>query len=180
MKESTALHGVFMDINGSGVLITGQSGIGKSELALDLVANRGHRLIADDYVIFEKEGNALIGSCPPTLQGFLAIRDLGIINLVTLLGQTVISAPKPLALVIELLPMGEQQATLFETYLQGAVTVQTIMNINIPKQSLILKPYRTLATLVETCVGLQRLKQKGHDAATDFIALQQQLIENNA
>jgi len=179
MKEQHTIHGVFLDIHDLGVLLTGPSNIGKSELALSLI-ERGHRLIADDYVILQKESDIVIGSCPPALQGFLAIRDVGIINVIKLFGQQVFCTHKKLALIIELTPFHEQQTTLFEAYLQGSIGMQDIMNINIPKKSLLVKPNRNLALLIETCVRLQQCKQAGYDASTDFVARQQQLIDSNS
>lgn len=170
-EQSTIQHGVLLSIYETGVLLTGPSNIGKSELALALI-ERGHRLIADDYISLQKENNSIIGSCPPALQGFLAIRDLGIINISKIFGQQAISSHITIKLIIELALLREQQITPDKTYLQGSSNMQTLMNINIPQQTLLVKPNRNLATLVEISVRIQQLKKTGYNAYTDFLAKQ--------
>ena len=98
---TATLHGVFMEILGLGVLITGGSGVGKSELALELLA-RGHRLIADDAAELRRRGSRLSGHCPPLLSGFLEARSLGILNVRRLFGRRALRSSCRLDLVIEL------------------------------------------------------------------------------
>lgn len=96
-EQTTTLHGVFIDVLGLGVLLTGKSGTGKSELALGLI-NRGHRLIADDSVIFARKKEKIIGFCPPILQDFLEVRGLGILDIRAMFGDTAIQKNKRLEL----------------------------------------------------------------------------------
>jgi HPr kinase/phosphorylase len=100
--ESTSLHGVFMEVQGFGVLIKGNAAIGKSELALELIS-RGHRLIADDIVDFYRISPERIeGRCPELLQDFLEVRGLGILNIRALFGDNAVKPTKPLDLIIQL------------------------------------------------------------------------------
>src|SRR3990167_8756694 len=102
MKNNYSLiAGVFMNIVDLGILLTGESGIGKSETALSLI-DRGHRLVADDAVEFYRVGQHVYGRCPTPLKYLLEVRELGIIDLMTLYGESAIAPPLPLSLIIEL------------------------------------------------------------------------------
>ncbi|HSI28479.1 MAG TPA: HPr(Ser) kinase/phosphatase, partial [Methylophilus sp.] len=100
--ETTSLHGVFMEVQGFGVLITGSAAIGKSELALELIS-RGHRLVADDIVDFYRISPERVeGRCPELLQDFLEVRGLGILNIRALYGDNAVKPTKPLDMMIQL------------------------------------------------------------------------------
>ncbi len=171
-------HGTFIEIAGKGVLLTGPSQIGKSEIALSLI-ERGHRLIADDYVILQKKHNTIVGYCQPEFEGFLAIRDLGIINVIKLFGRQAISVHSELTLIINLTSFNEQQAAICNNAsLEGSLDMQTLMNVNIPQQTFMMAPNRNLITLIETSVQIQQLRESGYDAPTDFISKQRCLIDN--
>lgn len=149
------IHGVFMNIFGLGTLITGESGSGKSELALSLL-DRGHQLIADDAPQFEvdKERGALMGSCPAPLQNLLEIRGLGIFDLTLLYGQRALMDKQALSLVIAL-----QKTDSIErkTHDQPA-QLRSIMDIDVPHITVPYKTGRSLDVIVETLVRYHRNK----------------------
>ncbi len=167
-------HGVFMNINGLGVLLCGKSGIGKSELALELI-RRGHQLIADDAPLFYRSGAArLYGVCPHVLADFLHVRGIGILNIRRQYGLSALSPCHGLDLLIELTAESKQCEPLRLTPLQSC---RTMGGVEITQFHLGVKPGRHLAILVEALVGLSQLQQTGYSASADFINRQQQLIE---
>jgi HPr kinase/phosphorylase len=102
LAESQVMHGVFMEVMGIGVLLQGESGTGKSELALELI-NRGQRLIADDAPIFRRlDPNTLVGHCPPVLQDYLEVRGLGLLNIRAMFGDSAVKQQMPLHLIVRL------------------------------------------------------------------------------
>ncbi len=174
--ESVTLHGVYMDVLGVGVLLTGPSGVGKSELALGLI-NCGHRLVADDAVVFSKvSDNKLIGTCPSTLQDFLEVRGLGIINIRAMFGDNAIKDSKRLQLIVKIVAM-DNEALQRVDRLKGIHAIQTILNVGIEEVTIPVAPGRNLAVLVEGAVRNQILKLTGYQASAEFIARQQKLLE---
>ncbi len=169
MPRLINIPGVLLAINDIGVLIVGASGIGKSELALGLIA-RNHRLIADDSVILTQAGKDLIGTCPPLLQGFLAIRDLGIINVGKLFGEKAIDSHVTVQLVIELV-LGNNP--LETEPLQGRQYMQSWLNIQMPVQPLRVTPGRDLPLLVEVIIRHHCLQKAGYSASADLITQHQ-------
>lgn len=166
-------HGVLMDVYGVGVLIEGASGIGKSECALDLVA-RGHRLVSDDVVEVRRIGNRrIIGCAPELLREHLEIRGLGIINIRDLFGISAVSAAKHIDLTIGLQRWDE--ASEVDRLGIDAQTVE-ILGVNIPQVLIPVSPGRNLSTLVETAVRVQMLRERGHDAAQNFVARHTELL----
>lgn len=166
-------HGVFMNINGLGVLLRGKDGIGKSELALELI-RRGHRLIVDDAPLFYRSGAArLYGVCPHVLADFLHVRGIGILNIRRQYGLSALSPCHGLDLLIEL-----TESKQFEPQrLTPLQSCRTMGGIEMTQFHLAVKPGRNLAILVEALVGLSQLQQTGYSASADFINRQQQLIE---
>ncbi|MGP4105544.1 HPr(Ser) kinase/phosphatase [Virgibacillus sp. L01] len=161
----TAIHGVLVDINGVGVLITGQSGVGKSETALELV-KRGHRLIADDSVeIRQEDYDSLIGNPPPLIEHLLEIRGLGIINVMTLFGAGSVRSFKKISLIINLELWDEQKQ-----YDRLGLDEETmkIMDVNLPKATIPVRPGRNLAVIIEVAAMNFRLKRMGVNAAEEF------------
>src|SRR5690606_25921627 len=154
-----------VDIYGVGVLITGQSGVGKSETALELV-KRGHRLVADDSVeIRQEDYDTLVGSSPPLIEHMLEIRGLGIINVMTLFGAGAVRSFKKIALVINLELWDDKKQYdrlgLDEDKLQ-------IMDVALPKITVPVRPGRNLAVIIEVAAMNFRLKRMGINAAEEF------------
>lgn len=163
---ATTLHGVFMHVQGAGVLLTGASGVGKSELALELLS-RGHRLIADDATEFSIERGRVHGRCPPLLRGFIEVRSLGILNVGRLYGPRSILDSAVLNLVIAL----ELPGTLPETgieRLSGHRSERLILDIPIPAISIPVRLGHNLAVLVETACRDDRLRRLGYHADLDL------------
>ncbi len=175
LAEKITLHGVFMEVMGTGVLITGVSSIGKSELALELLT-RGHRLIADDATEFSRIApDVLNGTCPEMLRDFLEVRGLGILNVRAMFGASAIKQDRNLRLIIVLQEMGEAAAM---DRLHGSRRMRTIMEVEIPEITLPVGPGRNLAVLVEAAVRNHILNVKGYDASQAFIERQKQRLEN--
>ncbi|ENH98439.1 HPr kinase/phosphorylase [Gracilibacillus halophilus YIM-C55.5] len=171
----TAVHGVLVDIYGIGVLITGQSGVGKSETALELV-KRGHRLVADDSVeIRQEDYDRLIGSAPPLIEHLLEIRGLGIINVMTLFGAGSVRSHKRIALVITLEAWDEKKQ-----YDRLGLDEETmkIIDVDLPKATLPVRPGRNLAVIIEVAAMNFRLKRMGVNAAEEFQQRLSKMIQN--
>lgn len=169
------MHGVFMDIFGIGVLLTGASGIGKSELALGLI-NMGHRLVADDAVDFERVAHdSIIGTCPPILQDFLEVRGLGILNIRVMYGDKAIKENKRLQLIVNIVAFNKEDLLAIDR-LHGMYRSQTIIGTDIPEVTIPVAPGRNMAALVEGAVRNQVLKHTGYHASDEFIKRQNQLL----
>jgi len=172
------LHGVFMEVLGNGVLITGESSVGKSELALELIS-RGHRLVADDAPEFTLVGpDILEGRSPSILQGFMEVRGLGVLNIREMYGDNAIKLNKYLRLIIHMEKMNNKNQGDFDR-LKGQTRMQKILNVEIPVTILPVAPGRNLAVIVEAAVRNHILLNNGYDASQQLIDLQQKAIENN-
>jgi HPr kinase/phosphorylase len=161
----TSIHGVLVDVYGIGILITGSSGIGKSETALELV-KRGHRLIADDAVeIRQTADHVLTGNAPELIRHLLEIRGVGIINVMTLFGAGAVRNVTNISLVIQLEVWQEQKQ-----YDRLGIDEETtrIINADIPLVTIPVKPGRNLAVIVEVAAMNYRLKRMGYNAALQF------------
>jgi HPr kinase/phosphorylase len=168
------LHGVFMEVMGTGVLITGDSSIGKSELALELLT-RGHRLIADDATEFSRVApDTLNGACPEMLQDFLEVRGLGILNVRAMFGASAIKQNRNLRLIIHLQDM--EDASRMDR-LHGSRQIRRIQDVEIPEITLPVGPGRNLAVLLEAAVRNYILYSKGYDASQAFIERQKRRLE---
>jgi HPr kinase/phosphorylase len=166
-------HGVLLDAYGLGVLIEGDSGIGKSECALDLIV-RGHRLVADDLVEVRCLGaDYLLGSAPELLREHMEIRGLGIINIRDLYGVAAISGPKQVGLSIRLERW--QDAREVERLGIDERTVE-ILGVSVPHVLLPVSPGRNLSTLVETALRVHLLRLRGYNAAENFVARHTQML----
>jgi HPr kinase/phosphorylase len=173
------LHGVYMEVFGNGVLITGESSVGKSELALELIS-RGHRLIADDAPEFTRVGpDILDGRSPSILQGFMEVRGLGILNIREMYGDNALKINKYLRLIIHMEKMNEDNISSFSR-LTGHNNVQKILNVEIPVTLIPVAPGRNLAVIVEAAVRNQILRNNGYDASQQLIDLQKKAIENDS
>ena len=171
LGEVTTLHGVFLDVLEIGVLITGHSSIGKSELALELVS-RGHGLVADDVVELQQIGPETVqGRCPPMLRDFLEVRGLGVLNIRSIFGETAVRPRKALRLIVHL-EMPEEGFEIRERLATRSGT-QNILGVEIPTVTLAVAPGRNLAVLVEAAVRNHILLTRGIDSTREFIARQQ-------
>ena len=171
-------HGVFIEVYGIGVLLTGESGIGKSEIALELI-KRGHRLVADDRVdIREIEKGFLIGSCESTLiKHLLEIRGLGIINVMTLFGTGAVRSDKRLQLNIHLETWNDQKQ--YDRIGLGNESKE-ILNSKIEKKTIPVRPGRNVAIIIESAAMNYRLNQMGINTAKDFTSrLAEEIKRNN-
>ncbi len=165
LAKETLLHGVLVDVYGIGILITGVSGIGKSETALELV-KRGHRLVADDAVEIRRIGETqLEGTSPEMLRHLIEIRGLGVLNVMTLFGAGAIRTQKDLELVIKL-TMWEDNVAYDRLGLDEETT--KILDVDVPLLTLPVRPGRNLAVILEVAAMNQRLKRMGHNAARDL------------
>ncbi len=170
------LHGVFMEVNAIGVLITGPSGVGKSEVALELIT-RGHRLVADDAPQFSRIAPDIInGTCPTTLQDFLEVRGLGIINVRELFGDSAIKINKYLRLIIQLEPLDKDGLAQMDR-LEGSYRTQRILDLDIPEITLPVAPGRNLAVLLECAARNHMLRMSGYNASEEFSERQQLLLQ---
>lgn len=161
----TAVHGVLVDVYGVGVLITGQSGVGKSETALELV-KRGHRLVADDSVeIRQEDYDTLIGCSPPLIEHMLEIRGLGIINVMTLFGAGAVLSSKKISMVVHLENWDEKKQY---DRLGLDEDKMKIMDVSLPKATIPVRPGRNLAVIIEVAAMNFRLKRMGVNAAEEF------------
>jgi len=175
LAPTTAVHGVLVDIYGIGVLITGKSGVGKSETALELV-KRGHRLVADDCVeIRQEDQDTLVGASPDLIEHLLEIRGLGIINVMTLFGAGAVRSNKRITLVINLeiwdakkqydrLGLDDEKMKIIDT---------EITKITVP-----VRPGRNLAVIIEVAAMNYRLKRMGVNAAQQFTERLSDVIED--
>jgi HPr kinase/phosphorylase len=177
LGEVTNLHGVFLDVLEIGVLITGDSSIGKSELALELIS-RGHGLVADDVVELQQMGPETIqGRCPPLLRDFLEVRGLGVLNIKSIFGETAIRPRKVLRLMVHL-EMPVRGAAPRDRLATRSGT-QDILGVEIPTVTLDVAPGRNLAVLVEAAVRNHILITRGIDSTRDFIARQAKAIRGD-
>ncbi len=163
------LHGVFMEVHSIGVLITGESGLGKSELALELIS-RGHRLVADDAPEFTRIApDMLDGSCPEMLQDLLEVRGIGIVNIRQMYGDTAVKRNKYLRLIVHLRRQQAEQDSDSLDRLHGEMCNRSVLEVDIPQITLPVAAGRNLAVLAEAAVRAHLLKGKGFDAAQTFI-----------
>jgi HPr kinase/phosphorylase len=162
LAERTIIHAVLMDVLGLGVLITGESGIGKSECALDLIV-RGHRLVADDTVeVRRRQETILIGACPELTRHHMELRGLGVINVMELFGIASTRSSKRIELVVQLErwdPSREYERLGLDD------DVYEILGLRVPLIRMPVAPGRNIAILVEVAARNQLLKARGHHAA---------------
>ena len=171
LAESTTVHGVFLDVLGVGVLITGDSGVGKSELALELVS-RGSGLIADDVVELYRIGPETVeGRCPPLLRDFLEVRGLGVLNIRTIFGEAALRPRKNLKLIVHLeRPIGADPRSLERLPLNAGS--ERVMEVEFRKVTIPVAAGRNLAVLTEAAVRSHVLRLRGIDSTREFIERQ--------
>ena len=174
LAPRATMHGVFLDILGMGVLLTGDSGLGKSELGLELIS-RGNGLVADDAVDFVRLGPDFIeGRCPPLLQNLLEVRGLGLLDIKTIFGETAVRRKMKLKLIVQLVrrPDGE-----FHRLPLDAQTVD-VLGLPISKVILQVAAGRNLAVLVEAAVRNTILQLRGIDTLRDFMDRQRLAMQD--
>jgi len=171
-------HGVFMDVLGLGVLITGESGVGKSELGIELIS-RGHGLVADDVVDLSRIGDGGIeGRCPAMLKDFIEVRGLGLLNIRTIFGETAVRRKMKLRLITHLAkPLaGGKDPT---ERLPLAELSEDILGVTVRKVIIPVAAGRNLAVLVEAAVRNEILKLRGIDSTEEFLARQKQKMQDS-
>ncbi|TPW17143.1 MAG: HPr kinase/phosphorylase [Halothiobacillaceae bacterium] len=173
--KRTTRHGVFMEVMGIGVLLAGPSGVGKSELALELIS-RGHRLIADDAPFFTRLApDAIMGKCPKALQDFLEVRGLGILDIRSMFGDNSLKHQETLHLIVQLKRMSDSEVGQLDR-LQGNMVYRTVLDVEIPELTLPVIMGSNLAVLVEGAVRNHLLLMKGYNATETFIERQRRFI----
>jgi HPr kinase/phosphorylase len=176
--ESTSAHGVFIEVQGFGVLIKGSPAIGKSELALELIS-RGHRLVADDIVDFYRVSPERIeGRCPPLLQDFLEVRGLGILNIRALFGDSAVKPTKPLDLIIQL-EMADTLAPQNLDRLEIKSQHENVLGLSVQKVVIPVAAGRNIAVLVEVAVRNHMLLLRGVNSTKQFMERQSRELRKN-
>ncbi|SHM06831.1 HPr(Ser) kinase/phosphatase [Rhizobacter sp. OV335] len=174
--ERTTRHGVFMDILGVGVLLTGESGLGKSELGLELIS-RGHGLVADDAVdLFRTSQTALEGRCPELLMNLLEVRGIGLLDIKAIFGETAVRRKMRLKLIVHLV----RKETLDRDFerLPYEPLNEDILNVPVRKVVIAVDAGRNLAVLVEAAVRNTILQLRGIDTYREFIERHQRAMQN--
>ena len=158
-------HGVLVEVYGEGILLTGDSGIGKSEAAVELL-KRGHRLIADDAVEIRRvSASSLVGTAPPLIRNYIELRGIGIINVAQLYGMGAVKLENDINLVVNIVPWNNQQA-YDRLGLEDQYT--DILGIKVPMYTIPITPGRNLAVILEVAAMNNRQKKMGYNAAVEF------------
>ena len=177
LADTAERHGVLMDVLGVGVLITGDSGVGKSELALELIT-RGHGLVADDVVeISRLAATTLEGRCPPMLRDFLEVRGLGLVNIRAIYGETAVRPKMKLKLIAHLERPVRGAARDAAERLPLSELSEEILGVTVRKVVIPVAAGRNLAVLVEAAVRNYILQLRGKDSAAEFLARQERAMK---
>ena len=158
-------HGVLMEIYGEGILLTGESGIGKSEAAIELL-KRGHRLIADDAVEIKKiSGSRLVGTSPELIRNYIELRGIGIVNVAKLFGIGAVKQENQIDLVVNIVPWNTK-----EVYDRIGLDDQhmEILGVKVPMNTIPITPGRNLAVILEVAAMNNRQRKTGYNAAMEF------------
>ena len=158
-------HGVLMEVYGEGLLLIGESGIGKSEAAVELL-KRGHRLIADDAVEIKKIAkNALVGTAPNLIRNYIELRGIGIINVAKLFGMGAVKAENEINLVVNIVPWNTHEVYdrlgLEDQYME-------LLGVKVPMNTIPITPGRNLAVILEVAAMNNRQRKMGYNAALEF------------
>lgn len=178
LAEQVDEHGVYVEVYSLGVLLTGESGVGKSELALALVT-RGHRLISDDVTRFSRISPDVVdGQCSNLLSGFMEVRGLGIVNIRAMFGANALKQNKALRLIVNMVSLTNDNAIQFDR-LGNNIATRNVLGLEIPEITLPVAPGRNLAVLVEAAARNHLLNLNGYNAAEDFIQRQNDAMADN-
>lgn len=165
LSPKIARHGVLMEVYGVGILITGESGVGKSEAAIELI-KRGHRLIADDAVEIKRLGpNTLSGTAPPLIKDYIELRGIGIINVAKLFGIGAVKQENTIDLVVKIVPW-EKHSTFDRLGLEEQY--ESILGVKVPLNTIPITPGRNLAVILEVAAMNNRQRKLGYNAAAEF------------
>ena len=174
LAPRTTVHGVLVEIYGEGVLLTGDSGIGKSETALELI-KRGHRLIADDAVEIKKVGrDRLVGDAPEMIRYYMELRGIGVVNVRRIYGIGAVKPESGIDLVVHLEPWEEGKAY---DRLGLSSESEVILGVEIPRVTIPVRPGRNLAVILELAAMNNRQKKLGYNAAEALAASHDALID---
>lgn len=174
LAESTTRHGVFLDVLGVGVMITGDSGVGKSELALELIT-RGSGLVADDITeLYRISPETLEGRCPELLRDFLEVRGLGMLNIRTMFGETSVRRKKSLKLIVHLYRPPHDDLSKLDRLPQSGR--ENVLGVIVSRVEIPVLAGRNLAVLVEAAARNFVLQQRGIDTMQEFILRQEQQL----
>jgi HPr kinase/phosphorylase len=177
LAERTERHGVFMDVLGMGVLITGDSGVGKSELGLELIS-RGHGLVADDVVeISRLAADTLEGRCPPVLKDFIEVRGLGLLDVRTIFGETAVRPKMKLKLIAHLDKPAAAPGRDVAERLPLAEQSEDILGVTVRKVVIPVAAGRNLAVLLEAAVRNYILQLRGIHSGAEFMARQKRAMD---
>lgn len=176
LAPSITRHGVLMEVYGEGVLLMGESGMGKSEAAVELV-KRGHRLIADDAVEIKKiSEDSLVGTAPKLIRDYVELRGIGIINVAKLFGMGAVKRDNEINLVVNIVPWDEQavydRIGLEDNHIE-------LLGVNIPMITIPITPGRNLAVILEVAAMNNRQKKMGYNAAREFTEQMDRHFEQN-
>ncbi|HLT28255.1 MAG TPA: HPr(Ser) kinase/phosphatase [Zeimonas sp.] len=175
VAPSCSKHGVLMDVLGMGVLISGESGLGKSELALELVS-RGHGLVADDVVELSRIApHAIEGRCPPLLRDLLEVRGLGLLDIRTIFGEAAVRRKMTLKLIVHLVRRSHMDDEHQRLPLEALT--EDVLGLPIPKVVIPVAAGRNLAVLTEAAVRSTILQLRGFDTTGDFLARQRRMMD---
>lgn len=183
LAEREIIHGVMMDVHGTGVLITGDASVGKSELALELIS-RGHILVADDAPEFTRIApGTLECQCPPLLQDFLEVRGLGVLNIALMYGDAHTRTRKILRCIVHLKPVtGEEShhemAAIAGDRISEPSDTRLVLGVQVPQRTIPVAPGRNMAVLVEAAVRDQILRAGGYSASRDLVSKQEKALAN--
>jgi HPr kinase/phosphorylase len=165
MAPRITRHGVLIEIYGEGVLLTGESGMGKSEAAVELL-KRGHRLIADDAVEIRKiSGNTLVGTAPELIRNYIELRGIGIINVAKLFGMGAVKAENEINLVVNIEPWNNQTAY---DRLGAEIAYTEMLGVKVPMHTIPVTPGRNLAVILEVAAMNNRQRKMGYNAALEL------------
>lgn len=164
LAQTVTRHGVLLDVHGEGVMITGDSGIGKSEAAIELVM-RGHRLVADDAVEICRIGNQLTGTAPEVIRHYIELRGIGVIDVRQLFGMRAVKTESAIDLIVHLEPWDSQR--IYDR-LGIEAHYEEVLDIRVPKVTIPVRPGRNLASIIEVAAMNNRHRQYGYNAAAEL------------